>query len=342
MSRNRVLRLNNLAPNASLELREEAIPVPTEDEVCLRFTSIGLNRADLLYQQNRYFIKPEQDSRLGFEGAGIVEIAGAKTKFKAGDRVGVCPMSIDVQTQGCLADYGLFRSDQLIPTPDTIPDHSSGAIWMAYLTAWGGLCHAGNLKQGETVFITAASSSVGIACIQLAKALGAHVIASSSSTDKLPALSEQGAEQVLLQPRDAEAMEAFESELISAAPQGIDLSFDAVTGPAFRALVRAAKRGGRIVVHGYLDRRPMDVHPGVLMKRLLSIQGYTLDATLSDTQQKNAAINHLSQLFDSGVCHPAIAKTFALEDYVNAFEYLSSNQQLGKVLIRNNSVTLKN
>ncbi|TNC80380.1 MAG: NADPH:quinone reductase [Oleiphilus sp.] len=333
MKNNRVLRLSQISPEIVLTLHNETVPVPKGDEVLVRLCSIGLNRADLLYQQQRYFEKPRLDSRLGFEGAGIVEEAGPNALFEPGDRVGICPMAIDVHTQGCLADYGIYRSDQLIPTPASIDDAHSGALWMALLTAWGGLCDAGALQAKETVLITAASSAVGIACIQLAKAIGARVIATSSSEEKCAFLLETGADDVLVQPRDQQALPEFETQLLSLAPEGIDLSFDAVTGPGFRALIRAARRGGRIVVHGYLDRRPMDVHPGVLMKRLLTLKGYTLDATLSRPEQKAKAIAYLGNLLEQGLARPMIARTFSLEEAAKAFEFLASNQQLGKVLI---------
>lgn len=334
MKKNRVIRLHQFSPEIILQIQHETIPAPERDEVLLRLTSIGLNRADLLFQQQRYFEKPQPDSRLGFEGAGIVEAAGPDALFNPGDRVAICPMTLDVQTQGCLADYGLYRSGQLIPTPQCIDDAHSGAIWMALLTAWGGLCDAGDLQSGETVLITAASSAVGLACIQLAKAMNTRVIATSSSVEKLNKLLELGADHVLLQPRESEKLADFENQLLRLAPEGIDLSFDAVTGPGSRALIRAARRGGRLVVHGFLDRRPMDVHPGVLMKRLLTLKGYTLDATLDNPHKKAEALACLGEWLNKGLCAPQIAQTFSLEETSEAFACLATNQHLGKIVIR--------
>ena len=124
---------------------------PAQGEIRLKLTSIGLNRGDLLYTQNRYFIKPSANSRIGFEGAGIVDKIGpnTETQFKQGDRVGICPMSFDVSTQGCLADYGIYAHESLILTPDNIDDNEAAAIWMAYFTAWGGLVDAGQLASNE-------------------------------------------------------------------------------------------------------------------------------------------------------------------------------------------------
>jgi len=330
----RVLRLKKSGEHPELSLEAEALTPPNEGEVRVKLTSIGLNRADLLFQQNRYFQKPELNSRLGFEGGGIIDAVGPNTPFSVGDRVSTCPMAIDVFSQGCLADYATFTASQLLPCPSAIASDSIGAIWMAYLTAWGGLLDAGKLKIGNNVVITAASSSVGIAAIQIAKQHHASVIATTTSPGKFEALKELGADAVILQPREPSEFDSYlEAIKTFTQGQGSDLVFDAVAGPASHALIKASKRGGRIIFHGLLDRRPMDVHAGVLMKRLLTLKGYTLDQTLSDSDKKIAAVKGIYDGIETGSLKPVIAKFFTLEQYQSAFDYLRSNQQFGKVVI---------
>ncbi len=330
----RALVLKEAGNPSSLSLSDIPEQTPGEGEVRIRFTSIGLNRADLLYCQNRYFNKAKDGSRLGFEGAGIVISAGKNSLYKAGDRVAICPMSFDASKQGCLADEGIYQDAQLIPSPRTIGDEQSGAIWMAFLTAWGGMVEAGGLAAGQYVVITAASSSVGIAAIQLAKARDAIPIATTTTNDKLTTLKQLGATHALLQPREAEQWNGYTEQIRQiTAGAGSDLVFDAVAGPASHAMIKASRRGGTIVIQGMLDRRPMDIHAGVMMKRLLTLKGYTLDATLDDPISKTRAINTLHKYFESRQLSPTIAKTFSLEQYNEAFSYLSSNQQIGKVVI---------
>lgn len=329
----RVLRLKHSGQNPVFDLQQETMGKPNDDEVLVEFTSMGLNRADLLYPANRYFSKPGDNSRMGFEGAGRVVEAGSRSPFKVGDRVATCPMLIDVQTQGCLADHGLFASAQLIPSPSEVTDELAGGIWMAYLTAWGGIIDNGQLCQGQTILISAASSAVGIAAIQIALETGATVIATTTSQEKAERLKALGAQHVLIQPGETEDFEAFEQAISKIAPEGLDLSFDAVAGPAIRCLIKSARRGGRIVVHGLLDRRPMDVHAGVLMKRLLTFKGYTLDETLTQPDLKAKAITSLTQGFNEGLLSILADRSFPLADYASAFSYLRSNQQFGKVLI---------
>lgn len=331
---NRVVRLAKSGSKPELAIDKENLPEPGAGEVRLRMQSVGLNRADLLWQQNRYFSKAGSNAGVGFEGAGIVDATGPDTDIQVGQRFATCPMTIDPNIQGCLADYAVFKANQLIPTPFGLSDADAGAVWMAFLTAWGGLFDAADLQAKQSLLVSAASSSVGLAAIQLANQCGAKVMATSTSEAKLETLCSLGADAASLQPQEPDQFEQFDSALERfSAGEGIDLSFDAVAGPAIRCLVKGAKRGGTIVIHGLLDRREMPIHAGVLMKRLLTVKGYTLDQTLDKAQVRQRAITSLSKGFDEQSLRPIIARYFALDDFKEAFSYLASNQQIGKVVI---------
>ena len=320
----------------SLRLIEQKIEAPTSGKVGVKITSIGLNRGDLLFCQNRYFIKPDSGSRLGFEAAGIIDTLPhqGKSSFKLGDRVALCPMSFDVKSQGAIAEYGIYDESSLINSPENLPDEECGAIWMAYITAWGGLIESGELRAGEYVTITAASSSVGIAAIQIANMIGAIPIATTTSEDKASTLSKLGAPHVIIQNREDEKNLEYVEEILKITNgKGTDLVFDAVAGPGSHGLVKASKRGGRIVIQGMLDRRPMDIHAGVLMKRLLSIKGYTVDQTLQNPKQKETAIKAIREGFNKGGLQTVIAARFSLDDFQNAFTTLAANKHIGKIII---------
>lgn len=318
-----------------LELIDLPLPEPKQGEVRVKFTSIGLNRADLLYPHGRYFVKPTQGSRLGFEGAGFIDACDSDSVFKVGDHVGIFPMlDFDVVNQGSLAEYGVYKESQLIRTPQSVSHEDAGAIWMAYLTAWGGMVDAGNLGEGQHVVITAASSSVGIAAIQIAQQMNAISIATTTSDDKAQILKQVGANHVIVQAKDKAGIDHYVDQVRHITQdQGSDLVFDAVAGPATHGLVKASKRGGTIVIHGLLDRRPMDIHAGVLMKRLLTIKGYTLDQTLSDTNKRNAAVRFLNSGFEQNILQPTIASRFTLENYAAALQCLGENKHIGKIVV---------
>lgn len=320
----------------SLKLTEQDKPEPNQGQIRLKISSIGLNRGDLLFCQNRYFIKPGSSSRLGFEAAGIVDALPTEgsSKFKLGDRVALRPMSFDVGMQGALAEYGIYEEASLIRSPDSLPDEHCGAIWMAYLTAWGGMVECGELKQGEYVVITAASSSVGIAAIQIANMVGAKPIATTTNEEKAAKLRQLGAPHVIIQKKEDEKNLDYADQVLAiTGGAGSDLVFDAVAGPGSHGLVKASRRGGRIVIQGMLDRRPMDIHAGVLMKRLLTLKGYTVDQTLEDAIQRENAINAIRDGFDNGKLEAIISESFPLQDFKNAFTTLQANKHIGKIIV---------
>jgi NADPH:quinone reductase len=336
-----VLRLKQPKELDSLCLQDEPLQQMGATECRVQFKSIGLNRADLLFCNNQYFIKPEPNTRVGFEGAGRLDQGPVNgllnnalgNPVKEGDLVATCPMRINPLTQGCIAEHAVFEGQQLLPVPKSVSEEDAGSIWMAYLNAWGGLHCAPSLKD-KTVVINAASSSVGFAAIEIAKHLGAHVIACTSSKEKLAALQSTQADQVLVQPKDEAQLSEF-ADLLHQASNGLglDVIFDAVAGPSSYAFIKSSAQKAHYIVHGMLDRRPMNIHAGVLMKRKLSLHGYTLDETVNSVSALRIAVDTLTDGFDNGTFTPTIAKRFNLKDYAQAFNFLQSNTQSGKILL---------
>ncbi len=326
-------------PLNELRLASLPLPEPKPGEVRVKFLSMGLNRADALFREEKYFIKPAfhpvagEDSeplcRVGLEGAGLVDAVGPGVSLKIGERVATLPLRVNPVFQGTFADYGVYAEQDLFVVPASIPEEISGAVWMMYLTAWGGMVADGRLAPGETVTITAASSSVGIAAIQVAKQCGAQVIATSTSEDKRESLVRHGADLVInTREEDYVAkVRDFTGE------RGTDLVFDAVAGPGMRHLVQGSRRGGRVIVHGMLDRRPMDVHAGVLMKRLLTLKGFTLDQVIDDISLRNDGIRFVSEGLAAGALVPEVAAVYPLAEFANAMALLESNKHTGKIIL---------
>lgn len=336
-----VLRLKKPGELDSLHLQDEPLQQMGPEECRVQLQSIGLNRADLLFCNKQYFIKPEPNTRVGFEGAGRLEQAPVNSLLKnalgnavrEGDMVATCPMRIDPLSQGCIAEHVVLKGQQLLPVPKSVSIEDAGSLWMAYLNAWGGLHCAPSLKD-KTVVINAASSSVGFAAIEIAKHLGAFVIACTSSKDKLGALQSTKADRVLVQPKDETQLSEF-ADLLHEASNGLglDIIFDAVAGPSSYAFIKSAAQKADYIVHGMLDRRPMNVHAGVLMKRKLRLHGYTLDETVNSVSALRIAVDTLTDGFNNGTFTPTIAKRFNLQDYAQAFNFLQSNAQSGKILL---------
>jgi NADPH2:quinone reductase len=312
-----------------LEIVSRDIPPPGPGEVRVRVTSVGLNRADLLFVQGRYFQKATLPSRVGMEPAGVVERVGEGVKWQAGNRVGVLPSSFELSAQGGLAEYVTVPARCLVPTPPSLDDRDAAAIWMQYLTVWGALHVTAPIESGDFVVITAASSSVGLAAIECVKVLGAIPIATTTSARKLARLMEHGAAHVV--DMKADDYPARIKEIT--AGKGVHLVFDAVGGPGINDHVRACRQGGAILLYGLLDTRPMDFVPGLLIGKQLRLIGYTVRSLLEDPAALARAVSEIGDGIAVGRLRPVVDRRFPLSDVRAAFEYMASNQQFGKIIV---------
>lgn len=319
-------------PKFSLQHPDQS---PSKEHYSLvKLNYAALNQADLLYPRNKYFDKPSKGSRMGFEASGVVIQSHPNSSFSEGQAVAICPLSIDINTQGTLAQYGQYRDDQLIPTPTALSDQASSAFWMSYMTAWASLIKVGGLEAGQWTCINAATSNVGMAAIQVAKAVDAKVIAVARKREHESYLKQIGADVVLMQPENENDYFKFTEDVKHCTAAGIDLSLDAVAGPNFRALTQAAKTGGTIITHGLLDRQPMDVHAGVLMKKDLCLRGFKLDHALTSSEQISEAHLALTDYLDkNAISDPKLGATFGLKEYQRAFDELKRPSMLGKITL---------
>jgi NADPH:quinone reductase-like Zn-dependent oxidoreductase len=288
-----------------------------------------LNRADLLFQNGRYYKKPILPSRTGKEAAGVVEAVGPDTSFKTGDRVAILPSAMHESLQGGFAEYVVAPQDIVVPNPAKVPDELAGGIWMQYLTAWAGLGHTVKVRPGQHVVITAASSSVGIAAIQLVKLFGGVPIATTTSASKIDRLKEQGAAHVI----DVSREDYVERVREITANEGVDVVFDAVAGAMMRDHIRACKRGGWILVYGVLDTTPMDVNPGVLIGKAVFIHGHSINALYQAPQALRDAVERINRGLDQGELKLVIDRQFPLDQIREALEYMLSNRQFGKIVV---------
>jgi NADPH2:quinone reductase len=313
-----------------LELIDVKPRSPGPGEARLRVTSCGLNRADANYRAGKYLIRTHGESRSGFEGAGIVEEVGpGVSRVRVGDRVGVLPSSFDVATEGAAADTMTVAEAILVPTPSTVSDRDAGAVWMQYLTAWGALVEIADTRPGDFVVVPAASSSVGIAAIQLANALGAKAIATTTSADKVEALR-RFTPHAIIDTRREPYVERMK-EITGGA--GARVVFDPVFGPGVNDHARAASREGIIFVYGVLDFRPLTLEAGALLRKQLRIQGYTIGPLLSDPAARARAVDGITRHLERRDFTPVVDSYFPLERIQDAHRHLESNRQIGKVVV---------
>jgi NADPH:quinone reductase-like Zn-dependent oxidoreductase len=205
----------------------------------------------------------------------------------------------------------------------------AAATWVAFGTAWAGLVSIGNLKSGQSVLISAASSSVGLAAIQTANRVGARPVALTRTSRKSNELRAHGAVAVLA----TEEVDVVQEVKELTGGKGAELVFDAVGGPGFAKLAEAAATGGTLVLYGALSPEPTVVPPFQIFGRDLTIRGFSLPNVARNDQQLAAMRQFVGEGISNGSLVPTIARTFPFEEIVEAQRFLESGNQIGKVVV---------
>jgi NADPH:quinone reductase-like Zn-dependent oxidoreductase len=229
------------------------------------------------------------------------------------------------------ADAGLrslFVGFETLNPPNLSPAEGA-AIWMQYVTAYGALIHFGHLAKGDFVLITAASSSVGLAALEIAKAEGAISIAATRTSSKKQDLLDHGATHVIA--TEEEDLVTRVKEIT--AGKGARIIFDPVAGPFLETLAGAAARGGTIFEYGLLSGKPTPFPVGPAIHNWLTVQGYSLMGITTSPDKLPAAKRYVYDRLQEGRFHPKISKTFPFAQIVEAYRYLESNAQVGKIVV---------
>jgi NADPH:quinone reductase-like Zn-dependent oxidoreductase len=325
----KIVRIHEAGEADVLRIEELPESEPQDGEVRLKVEAIGLNRAEVMFRQGMYLDTPKFPARLGYEASGVVDAVGPGTSaVQIGDRVS----SIPAFTMG---KYGVYGETAIVPAravaryPDALCAVEGTAIWMQYLTAFGALVEYGKLKKDDTVLITAASSSVGLAAIQIAKSTGAVAVATTRGEAKKQFLLDAGADHVIV--TDAEDLANAVHKITSG--KGADIIFDPVSGPFLEQLARSAARGATIFQYGALSMAPTPFPLFDALGKGLIIRGYTLFEISADPGKLERGKQFVYHGLDSGALHPVIARTFPFDDIVAAHRYMESNQQIGKIVV---------
>lgn len=325
----KVVRFHETGDASVLKIEHLPIAEPGEHELRIKVAAIGLNRADVMFRNGAYLETPQTPSRLGYEATGVVDSVGRLvTDFKAGDRVSTIP-SFSMGRYGVYAEYAVIPVHAAVKCTESLTVQQNAAIWMAYITAYGALIDIGQLKQGQRVLITAASSSVGVAAIQIAKNLGAIVIATTRGKSKKQFLLDQGADHVIL--TDSENLITRMAGITQDA--GAALIFDPIGGPVLAQLAEVAAKGGKIIEYGALDNKPTPYPLFTALAKGLAIHGYTIFEITHDKNRLKNAKTFLLPLFDTNKLTPVIDKVFTFSQIQQAHEYMESNTQMGKIIV---------
>ena len=325
----RSVRIHAFGGPEALSIEDVEISSPGSGEVRLKIRAIGLNRTEITLRSGRLPTKPALPSAIGFEAAGAIEDVGRDvTGWRAGDRVALVPAYSAAQ----YALYGTMAiapARTLVSIPDTVTFEQAAATWAACGAAWAGLVATGDLKSQQTVLITAASSSVGLAAIQIARYIGARPIALTRTALKAAPLLEHGAEAVLAV-EDGDVVRKVKQ---LTGDKGVDLVLDAVGGPGFSTLMEATTSGGMLILYGALSTEPTVLSPFQIFARDLRIRGFALPAIARNDAHLAAMKKFVTAALADGSLCPVIDRTFPFEQIVDAHRFLESGQQVGKVVV---------
>ncbi|WP_225931367.1 zinc-dependent alcohol dehydrogenase family protein [Leptolyngbya sp. 7M] len=314
-----------------LKVEEEALRDPQPGEVRIKVQALGLNRAEVLYRTNAYTEQAQFPSRIGYEAAGVIDAVGeGVTDFQIGDRVSTIP-GFSLNQYGVAGDTAVITARHVVKYPDQLSPEEGTAIWMQYLTTYGALIEFGKLKPGDVVAITAASSSVGLAAIQLVNDAGGISIAITRKNYKRQGLLKAGAQYVIV--TDQENM----AERVNAITggKGAAIVFDPVSGSYLEKLADIVAPEGLIVEYGWLAAGT-PVFPVVpALVKGFRVQGFHLGFhVIAHPQRLQSGINYVNQRLQSGALRPLIAeKRFTLDQIRDAYRYMESNEQLGKIVV---------
>lgn len=325
----KTVRFHQVGGPEVLKIEEEPQRQPGKGEVRLKVQAVGLNRAESMFMRGQYVEPPKLPGGVGYEAAGVVEAVGTNVdKNWMGKRVAIIP-SFSMNDYHMLGEEAIAPAAALGEYPAKLSPVEGAAIWMQYVTAYGALIAAAHLAKGEFVVISAASSSVGIAAIEIAKAEGAISIATTRKSNKKVELRSLGADHVIA--TEEEDIVARVNEITGG--KGARVIFDPVAGPFLEKLAESAAAGGIVVEYGALSMQPTPFPLYAAIVKGLTFRGYTLMEITRNPEKLAAAKKYVYDRLADGRFRPKVARTFPFTQIVDAYKYLESNAQVGKVVV---------
>lgn len=330
--------VNAFGPPKVMTMVEEPSPPPGPGQVRVRITSIGMNHADLMARTGQYrLLSGNPPFTPGLEAGGVIEAVGETvTDRQIGQRVilgPAAPRRSSDSMAGTYRTHFVCPARETWPAPDAISDDQLGAIWLAYLTAWGCLVWKQDLRQGQTVAIPAASSSVGLAAAQIVAKLGGTSIGLTTSADKVDKIKALPACDFdhLIVTRNRDWARDIK-ELTGG--RGTDVFFDPVAaGGYLDTEIRCLASGGTIWLYGLLgETGPVDLSP--LIHKSAAIRGWVLfELTSAGPDEYERGCRHILDGFADGTYRQHVDRTFTLEDHRNAHEYMERARHVGKLVL---------
>jgi NADPH2:quinone reductase len=325
----RIVRFHRLGGPEVLQFDDLDVGPPGPGEVRLRVYVLGLNRAESMFRRGIYPEVPVLPAKLGYEAAGEVEAVGEGVAGLApGDIVSTIP-AFSMNQYGVYGEVAIVPAYAVVKHPASLSLSEAASTWMQYLTAYGAMVEYGHLAAGEDVIITAASSSVGIAAIQIANSLGATPIAVTRTAAKRESLQTAGAAHVVV----TDEHDLTDEVMRVTGGKGARLAVDPIGGPGMEALAAALGEDGTLVPYGIMTTEPTPYPLIMALAKNLTIHAFTLPFLTRDPARMEQGKQFVLKGIEAGHFKPIIARTFPLDEIAEAHRYMESNQHVGKIVV---------
>lgn len=333
----RMVRFHEFGGAEVLKVEQVAVPSPGAGEVRIAVQAIGLNWADALWRQNLYIEDATLPAGLGNEAAGVIDAVGAGVNGLAvGDRVAVLPGA----NQGRYPTYGqsiLFPATHVVRYPEQLSPAQAAGAYMAYLTGYFPMFEMARLRRGQTMLVTGASSGTGIAALQMARAAGIAAIATTRTAAKRQALIDAGATHVVV----TQDEDVVDRVLALTHRRGVDLVYDGVGGAQLERLGGVVAQRGWYVLYGLSGGAELRYPALAQFRKSWRFHVYTVlefigSPTMGLPRDEGAfgrALGFVNQGLADGTLQMRIDRSFALDDVVQAHQYLERAGHIGKIVL---------
>ncbi len=322
----RAILCKEYGPADTLVIEEVKSPEAKGRGVKVRVKAAGLNFPDTLIIEGKYQFKPTMPFSPGGEMSGEVIAVGDKvTGFKVGDRVA------GLTGFGAFAEEIVVAEDNLLPVPATMSDDKAAAFTMVYGTSYYALKQRANIQPGESLLVLGASGGVGLATVELGKAMGARVIAAASSAEKLAVAKAAGADEVINYTE--EPLKDTVKKLTGG--KGVDVIYDPVGGDFTEQALRAMAWNGRHLIIGFAAGDIPKIPANLTLLKGCSVVGvFWGNFTRMEPEASANNMMELMALYEQGKIDPKVSEVYEFEDYVNALNALTERRAKGKIVLK--------
>lgn len=313
-------------PAETLVIEDVPSPKMGDRGVKIRVKAAGLNFPDTLIIEGKYQLQPPMPFSPGGELAGeVIEVGDKVTRFKPGDRVAA------LTGFGAFAEEVVAPESNLLPIPDNMPDEKAAGFMMVYGTSYYALKQRANLQPGETLLVLGASGGVGLAAVELGKAMGAKVIAAASSSEKLRIAKDAGADE-LINYTDEPLKDAVKKLTKG---KGVDVIYDPVGGDFTEQALRTMAWNGRHLIIGFAAGDIPKVPANLTLLKGCSVVGVFWGAfTRNEPEVSAQNMMELLQMYSEGKIDPKVSEVFDFEQYAEALGALTGRRATGKIVLR--------